>query len=160
MPHISGCRTVLTREVIRLGRKCAEAVGIAHRAIQHVRAGHRNIFVEPRVNVGDQLVLVIQAGRLHYEHRAGLHLGPQHVQAVRIREGDGNGCIERQLAFEADGRLNDVWRTQCWTNLLNSLRRLKGGQRSDRRNGGKEVRVCNYILLLNDPIVTKSNEPV
>src|SRR5205807_845476 len=78
----------------------------------------------------------------------------------RIREGDGHSCIERQLAFDADRRLNDVGRPQCWTNLLNSLRGLKGSQRSDRRNRREEIRICNYILLLNDSVVAQSGEPV
>src|SRR5205814_705269 len=106
------------------------------------------------------MIMVVQTGRFHQENRAGFHFRAQHVQAMRVSERDGDCSLKRQLAFEADGRLNDVWRTQCWASLLNSLRRLKGSQRSDRRNRGEEIRVCNYILLLNDSVVTESNEPV
>src|SRR5260370_40799255 len=94
MPHVSSCRTVLTREIVRLRRKCSEAIGVAHCAIQNVRGRQRNIFIESGIKVSDQLVLVVQTGRLHYENRAGFHFRRQQVQSMRVSKGDGDGCLK------------------------------------------------------------------
>src|SRR5262247_2119781 len=82
------------------------------------------------------------------------------MRPVRIRVSDRDRRIEWQLAFKADGGLHDVWRAQCWTNLLNGLRRLETRQRRDRGDRREEVRIRNHELLLNDAVVTQRGQAV
>ena len=144
MPHIGRGWPVLTGEIVRLGRERAEAVRIAFRVIEHIEASQRQVLVNSRIEVDDQLVLVVKTSRLHQEngarmaerkHAAARHqriicprqrridvFGAQQVQSVRIRVGHGDGRIEWQLAFETDGGLHDVRRAQRGTDLLDRSR--------------------------------------
>src|SRR2546422_9557947 len=63
------CRgPVLAGKVVRVRRERAEAVRIALSAIEHVGAGQGNVWVDPGVHVRDQLVLVVETGRLHQKN--------------------------------------------------------------------------------------------
>jgi len=59
---------VLAGKVVLVRRERAEAVRIALSAIEHVGAGQGNVWVDPGVHVRDQLVLVVEAGRLHQQY--------------------------------------------------------------------------------------------
>src|ERR1051326_9637956 len=144
--NVLGRRAVLARVIIGIRRKSAQAVGAAARVIEGIKAEQRNILVQPRIDVGDQLILVIEARRFHQEDRIGraeredaasryaelkgarqrrVYVGgAQHVDAVGIGISDGDGSMVRQLALDAGGRLHQIWRVQPRTDFLNALRRL------------------------------------
>src|SRR5262249_35392242 len=72
---------------------------------------------------------------------------------MRIRISDRHSRIARQLAFDADWRLNDVRRAHGGTDLLNGLLCLKCRDYWNRRNGRKEIRIRDDVLLLDDSVV-------
>ena len=74
------------------------------------------------------------------------------MQPVRIRISKRRGNIPRQLALQAHRRLQNVRRTQTGAELLDNLRRCL--QSCQRWNVGKEIRIGDHKLLLNDPVVT------
>ena len=70
MTDIRRAWTILARHAVGIRGERAQAVGIAHGAVENVGAEQRNLLVHFRIHVEDQLVLVVEAGGLHEEDRA------------------------------------------------------------------------------------------
>src|SRR5215210_8353979 len=84
----------------------------------------------------------------------------QQVDSVCIGVCDRKRGIERQLAVEADRRLDDIRRPQTRADLLDCLRCLKCSERRDTRNSWKKIRVTYDILLLNDPVIAQCRDRI
>ena len=117
MTNIRRRRSVLTLEVVRVRREGSDSIRIAHRAIEHVEAEKRKARVEPGIDVGNQLVLVVQPRAFHElhgprmpprKHAAALHvrivsprqrridvLRAEHMHSVRVRVRHREGDVRR-----------------------------------------------------------------
>src|SRR5438132_12045584 len=83
---------------------------------------------------------------------------------MRVREGDGQGCIARELPFNADYRLINRRGHEVGAHLLTNLHGLKPLRRRERRNGGKResarVPILKYVLVLAFAVAAKRSHRV
>src|SRR5580700_4563902 len=82
------------------------------------------------------------------------------MQAVRVCVGDRDCGVQRHLAFERNSGLHEVRSAQCWADLLDGAGWHRSGQARAGGDGGKKVRICDYVLLLEDAVVALGSEKV
>ncbi len=149
--------------------------------IEHVETEQGNALLQPRIDVGNDLVLVVNPGRLHLKYGPGVAewkraavwhiriesprqrrvdvLGTEHVHTMGVCVGDRESGARRQLALEGQCRLHVVGRAYSRTYGLYRL----VSQRCKRRGGGnrgEEIRIGDYKLLLNNSVVTLRGDKV
>src|SRR5690242_6440104 len=82
------------------------------------------------------------------------------MQPVRIRVGDCDCGVERQLAFDAERRLHRIWGAEPGTHLLDRAAGTNAFYRCIARGQPEEIGIPDDILLLDDAVVALSGDGV
>src|SRR5215475_2344223 len=113
MAYIGRSRPILANHAVRIRRERTQAIRIAAGAIVRVASGERDLSVNSRIHVHNELILVVEASGVHQNEEAGSSewedtttrkgreiragqwgvdiLRSKHVQPVGIRVGNRHG---------------------------------------------------------------------
>src|SRR6185369_14630518 len=67
MPDVARRPSVIKTQVVWIGGKRTDAIGVAIRFCQHVVRVHRSVAVETAVEIKDELILVVTSARVVFE---------------------------------------------------------------------------------------------